>query len=222
MNISINTIITITISTIIIGFIGSILHFTYEWSGKKKIVALFSAINESVWEHNRLALIPTIIFVLIYPLFSPNHELENFLVASSMCLLSVTLLIPLVYYPIQAIIKRHIISLTIVEFFFNILLSQIVYQIFLKGVPFLMTKTGGCNNITRLCVDKYVYSNETVFISLIILIFLILSTFLFTFYPPKLFLFKDSRNGKYGFEASDNRRKRLKSKNSKKESKKKK
>ncbi len=31
--------------------IGSLLHFTYEWSNKSLIVALFSPVNESVWEH---------------------------------------------------------------------------------------------------------------------------------------------------------------------------
>lgn len=30
--------------------VGSLLHFTYDWSNKSSIVALFSSVNESVWE----------------------------------------------------------------------------------------------------------------------------------------------------------------------------
>ena len=34
--------------------VGSLLHFTYDWSNKSLIVALFSSVNESVWEHLKL------------------------------------------------------------------------------------------------------------------------------------------------------------------------
>ena len=42
------------ISTIFIFIFGTILHFTYEWSGENTIVGLFSATNESTWEHLKL------------------------------------------------------------------------------------------------------------------------------------------------------------------------
>ena len=29
--------------------LGTLLHFTYEWSGEDKIVAIYSAVNESTW-----------------------------------------------------------------------------------------------------------------------------------------------------------------------------
>ena len=35
-----------------------ILHFLYEWSGKEFWVTLFSAVNESVWEHLKIFSIP--------------------------------------------------------------------------------------------------------------------------------------------------------------------
>ena len=34
--------------------LGSILHFTFEWSGSQVVVGVFSAVNESVWEHFKL------------------------------------------------------------------------------------------------------------------------------------------------------------------------
>lgn len=35
-------------------FVGSLLHFVYRWSGFSPIVGIFSAVNESVWEHLKL------------------------------------------------------------------------------------------------------------------------------------------------------------------------
>jgi hypothetical protein len=37
-----------------IAFLGTALHFTYELSGRNIMVAPFSAVNESVWEHLKL------------------------------------------------------------------------------------------------------------------------------------------------------------------------
>lgn len=44
---------------------GSILHFTFEWAGHNPIVGVFSAVNESVWEHLKLGFWPAIVFARI-------------------------------------------------------------------------------------------------------------------------------------------------------------
>ena len=46
-------------------FLGSLLHFTFEFSGGNPVVGVFSAVNESIWEHLKLAFWPTILFALI-------------------------------------------------------------------------------------------------------------------------------------------------------------
>jgi hypothetical protein len=45
--------------------LGSLLHFTYQLSGDNAFVALFSAVNESVWEHTKLFFFPVIFYLLI-------------------------------------------------------------------------------------------------------------------------------------------------------------
>jgi ABC-type Fe3+-siderophore transport system permease subunit len=45
--------------------LGAILHFTYEWSGNNAFVATFSSINESTWEHLKLAFFPMLITAII-------------------------------------------------------------------------------------------------------------------------------------------------------------
>ena len=45
--------------------LGTLLHFTYEWSGNNAFVGAFSSINESTWEHLKLAFYPMLITSII-------------------------------------------------------------------------------------------------------------------------------------------------------------
>src|SRR5699024_5363380 len=47
------------------GIAGPLLHFTYRWSGENRIVAAFSAVNESTWEHMKLLFVPVFLFPLV-------------------------------------------------------------------------------------------------------------------------------------------------------------
>ena len=44
-----------------ISLLGCILHSVYDLSGKLIIIGLIAPINESIWEHLKLAFFPTII-----------------------------------------------------------------------------------------------------------------------------------------------------------------
>lgn len=52
-------------SVIFTWILGTILHFLYEWSGDNKIIASFSAVNESTWEHLKLVFFPMLITTII-------------------------------------------------------------------------------------------------------------------------------------------------------------
>ena len=47
------------ISIIVISLIGTLSHFLYDISKHNKVVGLFAAVNESTWEHIKIALTPT-------------------------------------------------------------------------------------------------------------------------------------------------------------------
>lgn len=51
-----------------ISILGTLLHFTYEWSQNNAIVGLFSAVNESTWEHLKLLFFP-MFFLTLFELF---------------------------------------------------------------------------------------------------------------------------------------------------------
>lgn len=44
--------------------LGTLLHFFYEWSNGNPFVALFSPVNESVWEHLKLLFFPAFLYTL--------------------------------------------------------------------------------------------------------------------------------------------------------------
>ncbi len=44
---------------------GTLLHFAYEWSGNSPIAAIFSGVNESIWEHMKLLFMPMFFFAIV-------------------------------------------------------------------------------------------------------------------------------------------------------------
>ena len=52
-------------SSIFAILLGSLLHFTFEWSNQNPLVAAFSSVNESTWEHLKLAFVPMFISAII-------------------------------------------------------------------------------------------------------------------------------------------------------------
>lgn len=55
------TIIGIIFATIM----GTLAHFLYDWSGKNRVVGLFTPVNESVWEHMKLLFFPMLLYTLL-------------------------------------------------------------------------------------------------------------------------------------------------------------
>ncbi|MCI8518676.1 MAG: hypothetical protein HFJ51_00655, partial [Clostridia bacterium] len=54
------------IFSVLFAFIlGTLLHFTYKLSNNNMLVAAFSAINESVWEHLKLLFFPMLLTTII-------------------------------------------------------------------------------------------------------------------------------------------------------------
>ncbi len=66
-------------SIFIVGFLltavlGTLLHFTYEWSGENSFVGLFSAVSESIWEHMKLLFFPSALYAaVLYPFMRKSH-----------------------------------------------------------------------------------------------------------------------------------------------------
>ena len=155
---------------------GSVLHFTFEWSGHQAVVGVFSAVNESVWEHLKLGFWPAIVFALIEFKYL-SKATSNFLFAKTIGIYLIPIVIVLIFYSYTAILGESILVIDILSFVIAVIVGQLVSY--------------------RLLMGKTLPYNLDM-ISLVALILLGLAFVLFTFYPPQLGLFQDPITGGYG------------------------
>ena len=160
---------------IFIILLGSMLHFTFEWSGNNPIVGTFSAINESVWEHLKIAFWPFLLY-LIFEYRYTNKRVDNFFFAKAIGVYSIILIIPVIFYSYTGFFEENLI-IDIGSFIFAIIVGQLIsYKTF---------KFKKVSNILEI-------------ISLIAIVVLALAFVIFTFYPPQIQLFQDPVTGGYG------------------------
>src|SRR5690625_180398 len=75
-----------------LSFVGSLLHFTFDWTGHNRLAAIFSAVNESYWEHIKIAIWPVVLLQIIlfaaggyqYPAFLPAATIALYSLPISM------------------------------------------------------------------------------------------------------------------------------------------
>ena len=168
------------IGTLFIIFLGSAFHFTYELSGKLAVVGAFSAVNESVWEHLKLAFWPSLLWLLIEYLLIRKLT-NNFLPSKTIGTCTMIALIPIAFYLYTSIAGGSIFAIDITTYIIAVIIGQIVSYTLFKQ-----------NQLSRNA-DK---------IALIILVILGTAFIIFTFYPPHLLIFQDSNTGQYGIAGS--------------------
>lgn len=85
------------------GVLGTLLHFLFEWTGENIIAALFSAVNESIWEHTKLLFYPMVLFALAeYKAW--GREVLSFWCIKLIGILTGLILIPVLYYTYTGIL----------------------------------------------------------------------------------------------------------------------
>ncbi len=156
--------------------LGTLLHFTYNWSGKNWIVAWFSSINESVWEHLKLLFFPMLITTIIGYFYLKKSK-TNVICSKTIGILVSIAFTVIFFYTYTGIIGKNIAVIDIVSFFVSAFLGELASYV-------LMVNNFNCNNK----------------IGIIVLIILFLSFVVFTYYTPDLGIFKDPITGKYGIE----------------------
>ena len=157
--------------------LGTLLHFTYEWSGRNLFVASFSAVNESVWEHLKLAFFPMIIAAII-EYFFVKDEVNNYIEAKTIGIFTAISFIVVLFFTYSGIIGTSIIVIDILIFIASIILGEYVAYKLMKRE------------------DESTYITEI--LSIIILVFLLICFIVFTYLPPEVNLFRDVMKGVYG------------------------
>jgi len=109
---------------VFIVIIGTILHFTFELSGHQSVVGVFSAVNESVWEHLKLGFWPALVWVLV-EYKSVNKSTNNFFFAKTIGIL-IPIVIPILFYSYTAVLGESVLVIDILTFVVAVIVGQLV------------------------------------------------------------------------------------------------
>ncbi|MDM8310900.1 DUF6512 family protein [Clostridium cadaveris] len=159
-------------------FIGSLMHFIYDLTGKSYFIGAFSPINESVWEHSKMIVIPMIDWWSLYYLFcgsTYNIDRDKWFMSLIISLISSIIIMIAFFYTYSSALGCELLWVDILDLFLSLAVGQLL------GLHYY--NYGTAVNIN---------------ISLIILVSIVLLFIIFTFYPPHIPMFKDSITGKYG------------------------
>lgn len=175
----------IIIETIVITIVGCLLHFTYGWSHQNKLVAVFSAVNESTWEHIKLALSGIFVCMLGDVWFLGDNE--NYWLARSASFVVPVIVIPAIFYGYNFCVKHTILPVDIGMFVVAAFLSSLAFELILQAPS--IGFWGGL-------------------LSMIISVIIIALYLLLTKFPFHNFLFEDPITHDYGYDGHRVRQRR--------------
>ena len=162
--------------------LGTILHFTFAWSNENLFVASFSAVNESVWEHLKLAFIPMFLAAIVQYFFIKN-DVNNYIEAKTIGIFASISFITVFFFTYTGILGTSFILVDILTFIASIIIGEMIAY--------------------KLMIREDESSKQTKILATIISLFLLICFIVFTYCPPQVNLFKDPTNGSYGIKSEN-------------------
>ena len=156
---------------------GSLLHFAFAASGGNTLVGAFTPVNESVWEHLKLLLIPAVAFSAV-EFFVYGKSLPAFFAAKSLSVMIGLAAIVMLFYTYTGIVGRNYLAADIGVFIVSAALTYYLSCVFVK-CPALYSERANIIGISLVAV--------------IIILFIY-----FTFTPPMCELFRDPVTDDFG------------------------
>lgn len=156
--------------------VGSVFHFIYNWSNHSKIISLISPVNESIFEHSKLLLIPLILFWGIgYFFLNDNINIDNYFLAMLVSIVCSTIVMISFYYTYKEFIGNSYLWIDVLDLLLSLFIGQVVANHF------------------------YVYSSGiNCFVSISIIGVIFIGYIYLTFNPFKTPFFYDEKNKIYG------------------------
>lgn len=163
-----------------ISLLGSLLHFTYDWSRHNRFVAYFSAVNESYWEHIKIAFWPVLVWFIIQ-FACGGWQLPGFIPAATIALYAVPVTMIVIVFGYKSITHKNVLWIDILSFFVTVAVSLIVFALI----------------ATELSASAW-----TIALSAFFLISLCVAFTRYTIKPPaESDFFIDPTNSRYGLDA---------------------
>ena len=158
------------IMSVLVLIFGTLLHFVYEWSGENPIIGLFTPVNESTWEHLKLAYLPMLFFGLISFKFIKDVS-NNFIEGLTLGIVSSMLFIVVFFHGYQLLLGSDYFVLDILDFILGIIIGEFVF--------FKTVYLPGFSNIYSLVL------------CFVVLLGLLICFMCFTYNPPDFFIFEN-------------------------------
>jgi hypothetical protein len=162
-----------------ITLMGGLLHFTFELSGDWLPLGVVSAVNESVWEHLKLAFWPAFFWTIIeYIFLRPTIGISpNFWLARAIGTLIMPVIIVVNFYSYTAFTGESLLAVDLSSFVIAIAVGQ----------------SAGYQILHRLDWPRPIN-----WIGIVLFVIGILLFAVFTFYPPQAGIFRDPVSGRFG------------------------
>lgn len=153
---------------IFVSILGTLAHFIYDWTGQNKVIGLFTAVNESTWEHMKLIFFPMLLFYT-FLWIKLRKRTPNSLPALLIAIIAGTCLIPVLFYTYTGILGFMVTAVNLIIYYISVITAFILFYL-------LSTRT------KMEEVNIILYFVITLFICMF---------FLFTYDPPELGIFID-------------------------------
>lgn len=155
---------------IIVGAVGTLWHFVYDWTGDNHFIGFFFPVNESTWEHLKLIFFPALIYSVIEYYVIKNKP-RNYIPAAVTGIFGGMLSIVVFFYTYTGIIGYNIPFLNVLSFFTGVLAMLLIKRAIIKC---------GC-----------LQSKAAIYISAIIAGVFIVLFVRWSYYPPHIGLFSE-------------------------------
>lgn len=159
--------------------VGSLLHFVYNWSRHNKDIAIVAAVNESYWEHIKIAFWPVFALYLTEFILG-GYALASFVPSRTVALYAIPVTMVATVFLYKQFVKKNILWVDIFLFLFTIAVAQL---------------------ISHLLIGELEASLATILLSFAFLCAIVIAFLAFTKRPPKEpDIFKDPLTKKYGLK----------------------
>ncbi len=168
------------VSIPVIILVGTALHFVFDWSGRRRIVAVFAPVNESLWEHVKMAYWPLVLYTAVeFAVFDPP---TTRLASAALGFYAMTALILGLYYPTAAVWPG----------------PESKGRLLADGTIFVIAVAAG-QMLNYLLVEQI---QVGAVVGLLMLLAPAAVLAVATFTPPRQSMFQDQINGTYGVRAA--------------------
>lgn len=175
-----NLFLTNIIAIVPLTIIGSLLHFAYDWSHHHRFVAVFAAVNESYWEHIKIAFWPVMLWFSIQ-FGLGGWRLPAFVPAATIALYAIPVSMIAIVFGYKRLARRNILWIDILAFFVTIGLSVLIFA---------------------LLIEELAAGAATIVLSAVFLAVLCIAFARYTVAPPsEPDFFVDPTNSRYGLQA---------------------